>query len=236
VAALATLLYRRRIASLQLAKAAQEAFSRKLIESQEAERKRLAGELHDTLGQSLSIIVNQADLLLSKPQDQERTTARVGEIAVTASEAIREVRELAYQLRPVELDRLGLTKALRAMAQKVAKSTAIPIDAEVEEIDDLFSGESEINLYRIVQESLSNIVKHSAATQAEVIIKRVSNSVSVTVNDNGKGFDAAGSQNDSGFGLRGILERTRILGGRHTLESSPGLGTRLNIYIDVKGT
>ena len=124
----------------------------------------------------------------------------------------------------------------RIRVEKVANSTGIPIDAEVEDIDDLFSGESEINLYRIVQESLSNIVKHSAATQAEVIIKRVSNSVSVTVNDNGKGFDAAGSQNDSGFGLRGILERTRILGGRHTLESSPGLGTRLNVYIDVKGT
>ena len=235
LAALATLFYRRRIASLQVAKAAQEAFSRKLIESQEAERKRLAGELHDTLGQSLSIIVNQADLLLNKPQDQARLTAQASEIASAAAEAMREVRQLAYQLRPVELDRLGLTKALRAMVKKVSSATGIRIDAQVDEIDDLFTSESEINLYRIVQESISNIVKHSEATQAEVMIKRVSNSVSVTVHDNGKGFNAAGSQNDAGFGLRGILERTRILGGRHTLESAPGSGTRLNVYIDLKG-
>jgi signal transduction histidine kinase len=235
LAAIATLLYRRRIASLQLAKAAQEAFSRKLIESQEAERKRLAGELHDTLGQSLSIIVNQADLLLNKSQDQTRLTAQAGEIASAAAEAMREVRQLAYQLRPVELDRLGLTKALRAMVKKVSNATGIRIDAQVDEIDDLFTSESEINLYRIVQESISNIVKHSAATQAEVMIKRAGNSVSVSVHDNGKGFNAAGSQNDAGFGLRGILERTRILGGRHTLESSPGSGTRLNVYIDQKG-
>jgi signal transduction histidine kinase/ligand-binding sensor domain-containing protein len=234
LAAAATLLYRRRVAMLHRAKVAQEAFSRRLIESQEAERKRLAAELHDSLGQSLSIIVNRADLLLSKRQDEERTAAHVSEIAATASEAIREVRAIAYQLRPVELDRLGLTKALRAMAKKVARSTGIPIDAEVDEIDDLFDGESEINLYRIVQECISNIVKHSAASQANVVIKRNDGVVSLIVHDNGKGFSTTGSQDNGGFGLKGISERARILGGRYIVQSSPGQGTTFSVFIELK--
>ena len=233
--AIVTLLYRRRVAGLQQAKAAQEAFSRQLIESQERERKRLAAELHDSLGQSLSIIVNRADLLLSKKPDHEHA-AHVGEIAVTASEAVREVREIAYQLRPVELDRLGLTKALRAMAKKISTATGIQIGSEVDEIDDLFEGESEINLYRIVQESISNIVKHSSARRAEVIVKRSADRVSLVIHDNGQGFSPTGSQRDAGFGLRGISERTRILGGRYTIQSAPGQGTTVSVSIDLRGS
>jgi len=224
LAATVTLLYRRRVDALQRAKAEQEAFSRQLIDLQEAERKRLAAELHDSLGQSLSIILNRADLLRGKPQDEEHTAAHVGEIAVTASEAIREVREIAYQLRPVELDRLGLTKALRAMTKKVSTATGIRIDTEVDEIDGLFSAESEINLYRIVQESISNIVKHSAASQARLIVKRETGSVALTVHDNGKGFSTSGPADNGGFGLKGISERARILHGRHALQSNTRTG------------
>jgi signal transduction histidine kinase/ligand-binding sensor domain-containing protein len=229
-----TLLYRRRVQTLQRAKLAQEAFSRQLIELQEAERKRLAAELHDSLGQSLSIIVNRADLLLGKPQDQQRTTVHVGEIASTASEAIREVREIAYRLRPVELDRLGLTKALRSMMKKVSTATGIRIEAQVDEIDDLFDDESEINLYRIVQESISNIVKHAEATAAEVTVRRDGDSLALTIHDNGKGFNPARAQTDGGFGLKGLAERVRILGGRHQLQSAPGQGSTLSVVIDLR--
>jgi signal transduction histidine kinase/ligand-binding sensor domain-containing protein len=229
-----TLLYRRRVAVLHRAKTAQEAFSRQLIELQEAERKRLAAELHDSLGQSLAIIMNRADLLLDKPPDQERTTAHVGEISATAAEAIREVREIAYQLRPVELDRLGLTKALRAMTKKVSAATGIRIDAEIDEIDDLFDGESEINLYRIVQESISNIVKHSGASQAKLVVRRDSGSVGLTIHDNGKGFNPTAAGQNGGFGLKGISERVRIVGGRLTLRSAPGQGTTTSVYLDLR--
>ncbi|HEY6330796.1 MAG TPA: two-component regulator propeller domain-containing protein, partial [Blastocatellia bacterium] len=184
-------LYWRRVAMLKHAASVQEAFSRQLIDSQEGERKRIAAELHDSLGQSLSIIMSRAALVLNKPEDPKRAFDQVGEIAATASDAMKEVREIAYDLRPVELDRLGLTKALRTMTKKMSASTGIAITADIDEIDDLFPGQSEINLYRVVQESINNIVKHSGASRASVEIKRAGRELSITIQDNGKGFESA---------------------------------------------
>jgi signal transduction histidine kinase/ligand-binding sensor domain-containing protein len=236
--AIAIVVYRRRVAMLKQAAAAQEAFSRRLIKSQEIERKRIAAELHDGLQQSLSIIANRASLALDKREDPDRAFDQVSEIVATASDALKEVREIAYNLRPVELDRLGLTKALRAMVKKVSGSSRINISAGIDEIDRLFSTESEINLYRIVQESINNIVKHSGATEASVVITQAESGLVITIHDNGKGFDtqsvSAGDLRIAGFGLMGIYERTRILGGRYTIESAPGLGTTINIQIDLK--
>jgi signal transduction histidine kinase/ligand-binding sensor domain-containing protein len=236
LAGLAVFLYRRRVSMLKRATAAQEAFSRQLIESQENERKRIAAELHDSLGQSLSIIANRANFALSKCEDPGRVLDQVVDISATASDAIREVREIAYNLRPVELDRLGLTKALRAMLKKISTSTGINILGDIDDIDTVFSSESEINLYRIVQESINNIVKHSGATEAAVEIKRLPAAVSIAIRDNGKGFQpAAGSPVDgrpAGFGLMGIAERARMLGGKQVIQSTPGQGTTISIQID----
>jgi signal transduction histidine kinase len=121
-----------------------------------------------------------------------------------------------------------LTKALRAMVNKVAASTGIHISAGIDELDHFFSPESGINLYRIVQESINNIVKHSGATEASVKIERSASSLLVTIGDNGRGFAAEpATANDSrpaGFGLMGIAERARMLGGKHAIQSTPGAG------------
>jgi signal transduction histidine kinase/ligand-binding sensor domain-containing protein len=236
--AIALALYQRRVTMLKKAAAAQEVFSRRLIESQEIERKRIAAELHDGLQQSLSIIANRAGLALDKRSDPDRAFDQVSEIAATASDALKEVREIAYNLRPVELDRLGLTKALRAMAKKVAGSSRIDISASIDEINHLFASESEINLYRIVQESVNNIVKHSGATEASVVIKQVESGLLIAIHDNGNGFDAgsvlASDSRTAGFGLMGIQERARMLGGKYVIQSAPGLGTTINIQIDLR--
>jgi signal transduction histidine kinase len=236
--ALAFVLYRRRVSMLKRETAAQEAFSRQLIESQETERKRIAAELHDSLGQSLSIIANRATLALSKSEDPKRVLDQVVDIGATASDAIREVREIAYNLRPVELDRLGLTKALRAMVKKVSTSTGINISADIDDVDNLFSSESEINLYRIVQESINNIVKHSGATEATIEIKRLTAAISIAISDNGRGFHAGATGpadgRPAGFGLMGIGERARMLGGKQAIQSVPGRGTTITISIDLK--
>jgi signal transduction histidine kinase len=235
---MAITLYRRRVTVLKRATAAREAFARQLIESQESERKRIAGELHDSLGQSLSIIMSRATLALNKPEDHKRALDQVGEIAAAASDAIKEVREIAYNLRPVDLDRLGLSKALLAMAERVSTSTGISITADIDDTDGLFSSQSEINLYRIVQECINNVVKHSRASQARVEVKRLARGVSVTVQDNGKGFTVGAASppygRPSGFGLMGISERARILGGKPTIQSAPGRGTAITILISLK--
>ena len=232
------LLHRWRIRVLNRAHAAREAFSRQLMELQERERKRIANELHDSLGQSLSIIMNRATLCLETPGNHDHMVEQVGEIAITASEAIEETREIAHNLRPVELDRLGLSKALRAMIKKVSSSSHIQIRDDIDSIDRIFPGDSEINLYRIVQECLNNIARHSRASEATVTIKRDSRGIRITVRDNGVGFTSPENGQPAtdryGLGLSGISERARLIGGKCTFESAAGRGTTVTITVGAR--
>ncbi|HVE55644.1 MAG TPA: two-component regulator propeller domain-containing protein [Pyrinomonadaceae bacterium] len=223
--------YRRQIQHLEKQRAVQEEFSRKLIDSQESERQRIASELHDSLGQDLLIIKNWALIGLKNGRDSSK---QLGEISETASAAIDEVREIAYNLRPFHLDELGLTKAVESMLDRVSKSSTIDFVQEIDSIDEFFPREAEINFYRIVQECVNNIVKHSKATKARVKIKRTgSRNLQFSIWDNGTGFetDAAALKraNQSGFGLAGINERARILGGKLVIDSAPNDGTTVKL-------
>ena len=124
------------------------------------------------------------------------------------------------------------------MIRKVAAAAGIRFWTEIDNIDGLFDPQGENNLYRIVQESLNNIVKHSAATEAAVAIKRAEQRVVITIRDNGKGFVAAPARNTAppkqGFGLTGMFERARMLGGDYAIHSIPGEGTAITLTIDLK--
>jgi signal transduction histidine kinase/ligand-binding sensor domain-containing protein len=230
--------FRWRITQLRRKHAAQEAFSRQLIESQESERKRIAAELHDSLGQSLVIIKNRALLSLSKPEDHEKALTQMEEISAATSHAIEEVKEIAYNLHPYQLDRLGLTTALESMIQMVAATSGINFTTTIDPIDGALSKEAEINLYRIVQESLNNIVKHSEATAASVLIKQHSGSVQIKIQDNGKGFvkgpEAVPKSLGRGLGLTGMVERAKMLGARHEIRSATGQGTTIIIELHAE--
>jgi ligand-binding sensor domain-containing protein/signal transduction histidine kinase len=232
-AGLAGAFYQARVKQLRKAHAQQEAFSRRLLESQEAERKRIAAELHDSLGQNLLIIKNRALLGLAEPPELMRE--QLDEISAATSQAIEEVREIAYNLRPYQIDRLGLTRSIEAMLKKVAVASGIRFSAEVAPLRGVFSKEAEINLYRIVQEGVNNIVKHSGATEARVSIKRGERDVVLLIEDNGKGFaveqPTAAEAGKPGFGLAGLAERVRILRGSHKVESVLGKGTTITITI-----
>jgi signal transduction histidine kinase/streptogramin lyase len=222
--------YRQRIQNLEAKRAAQEEFSRQLIESQERERQRIAAELHDGLGQDLLIIKNWAVLGLNNGKDSSR---QLGEISETASAAIAEVREIAYNLRPFHLDELGLTKAVESMLERISKASAIKFTWKMDSVDGFFPTEAEINFYRIAQECVNNIVKHSGATRAKLKIERDDAGLRLSISDNGKGFDtammAAKRANQSGFGLAGIHERARILGGNLSINSGSGEGTTVKL-------
>lgn len=236
VAAAAALLYRRRVGQFERARAAQEAFSRQLIESQENERKRIAAELHDSLGQELLIIKNRAALGLKLLEDSGRTREQIEQIAGTASQAIREVRRIAYNLRPYQLDEIGLTQSLEELVERVAGSCPVRFAASIDYIDDLCRQGPAINLYRIVQEGLSNVVKHSGATEARLLVRRHPQEVEVLIEDDGRGFAAAGGAAGPrpGFGLTGLAERARILGGALSVDSAPGRGTAVRFRIPVQ--
>jgi len=220
-----------RLAHLKRKQLEREAFSRRLIESQEAERKRLAGELHDSLAQILMIVKNWALLGLNSLTDDNPSREHLTEISENTSLAINEVREISRNLRPRQLERLGLTSTIEQLVRQVRSSTDIEFITETDNIDGLLSKESEINLYRVLQECLNNILKHSAATTAWLSIKRTTHGAQIICRDNGKGFDPLAISATSGMGVIGMAERVRMLGGRYTMESAPGKGVTISVTI-----
>lgn len=237
IGGLAVLAYRRRVAQLERARQTQEEFSRRLLDSQEQERQRIAAELHDGLGQSLLIIKNRARMALGATTDQEATEEQLNEISASTAQAIEEVREIAHNLRPYRLDRFGLTKTLQAILAQAARVCAIRFTAEIEPLDNLLSKQAETNLYRVVQEAINNIIKHSGAAQASLRARVEGTSVLVKIEDDGRGFvpnkEITTGQSAGGFGLIGMAERVRILGGTYTIDSAPGRGTVINIKLPI---
>jgi signal transduction histidine kinase/ligand-binding sensor domain-containing protein len=221
--------------NLMKEKAAHEEFSRRLLKSQEEERKRIASELHDSLGQNLLIIKNRA-VLATRSTDPEFSRLQLNDISSGASSAIEEVRRISYNLHPHHLDNLGLTKSIRAMIDNLESTTSIRFTFDSDNIDHKFDPESEINFFRIIQECVNNIVKHSEADKSSVIIKSGSNSLSVTISDNGKGFDP---ENNSlpdapgGFGLKNLQKRAAILKGEFVIDSVKDKGTTIKLNIPV---
>ena len=227
-------IYRRRINESRRRQFAQEEFSRRLINAHETERRRVAAELHDSIGQSLAMIKNSAVFGANTAQDLSEAKEQLAEISGASAQAISEVREIAYNLRPYLVDRLGLTKAISELLEKIEDSTGLEIDEELENIDDLFEKEAEISVYRIIQESLNNILKHAEATRARVSMIETERSVKIEITDNGKGFDAHSAGETSGrggFGLLGMSERVRMLGGTLAIESAVDKGAQIKIEL-----
>lgn len=224
-----------RVGQLRRIQIAQQNFARQLIESQERERKRIAAELHDSLGQNLLVVKNWALVGLSAIPPDDPAREHLTEISTTMSLALEEVRDIAHNLRPYQLERLGLTKTLDFMMRQVKTSSDIEFTVELEDVDGLLSPESEINLYRIVQEMINNIIKHSEASDAWLSVKRTQAGIEIICRDNGKGFDpaAAARSRQSGMGLSGLSERVRILGGHHTIDSAPGAGATITVTIET---
>ena len=228
--------YNYRVGQLEKKSAQQELFARQLIQAQEQERKRIAANLHDSLGQQLLVIKNWAMLELAMNADKHESHEALDEISGTASQAIDEVREIIYDLRPYQLDKIGLTKTITYMIEKVAAASNIEFVTKIDAIDDLFDYDSEITLYRIVQECLNNILKHSGAKAATVIIKKEKSRVNLLIEDDGRGFapELIGVESiGGGFGLTGINERVRMLGGTQTIVSAPDGGTKIIISISI---
>jgi len=229
------LTYKKRIENLEKETRAQEEFSKRLIQSEEEERKRIAAGLHDSLGQNLLIIKNRA-LLGIKNKKEEFLLEQLSEISSTASTTLDEVRQIAYNLHPYQLSRLGLTKAIRSIITNVKDTTSINFTEDLENIDNLFSKEAEINIYRIVQENINNIIKHSEAKNSSVKILREENSAKILIEDDGIGFDEENIYDENkkmkGFGLENIRKRIDLLKGEFSINSTNG--TKVKIVIPVK--
>lgn len=229
--------YRWRVSQYRQRTAQQEAFARELIASQERERQRIASEIHDGLGQSLIIIKRRATIGMEASADAERMLEQLQEIAEASAHAIEEVREAIFDLRPPQLDRLGLSGAISDLLDRAADAHGWQLTKHLDEFNGLFAKEAENSLYRIVQESITNISKHAVATHVAVSLSRQAEVAELAIWDNGKGFRVNETSLEfpgSGFGLRGIVERTRLLGGLAMIESKPGKGTEIRLRLPLR--
>ncbi|HTO94003.1 MAG TPA: two-component regulator propeller domain-containing protein, partial [Bacteroidota bacterium] len=221
--------YRRHRLKQRAERDRQQQITRQLLEGQEGERKRIAAELHDGLGQNLMVIRNLA-LLASRPGTPAADQLNnLKDIASTAGTTLDDVRRIAHNLRPVNLERFGLTASLRSMLETMGDSSPLALRFEIDELDGVLTREEEIHFYRVIQEALSNVQKHSAASAATVTIHKEGDSLRCLVEDDGRGFEPAARA--PGLGLGDIGERIRILGGTWHLLSRPGEGTRITIHI-----
>ncbi len=204
---------------------------RRVIEAQELERSRLARELHDETGQALtSILLGLKGIRAARTEEEGgRAEAELRELVV---QALQDVRSLAVELRPSALDDFGLGPALERLAETFSERSGIVTVVEPNIGAKRLPPETETVLYRLVQEALTNIVKHSAATRVSIVVSRRGGGVKALVEDNGRGFAPAEVSPDA-LGLVGMRERLALVGGSLAVESTPGEGTALAAYVPL---
>jgi len=210
----------------------------RLITVQEEERKRIARELHDQTGQPLISLIMTLKVL-EEADSLTEVRAYTEDLRDTVSQILKEVHDLALQLRPSILDDLGLLAALRHHVGEYEHRFRVPVDFQVVGLEgQRLSPETETALYRIVQEALTNVARHAQADSVSVLIENRGGSVTLIVDDDGKGFDVervmGSGPHERNLGLYGMRERASLLSGTLTLESTPGVGTAVFVEIPLK--
>ena len=205
--------------------------SRKLMYAQEQERERIASELHDDIGQQLVLVelgLNQFPVEANTP-----LAAHVTDLRNQIAEISHSARELSHGLHPSQLDHLGLGAAVRRLCQDVAHNTVLVVQCNVENTIGSLPRDLSLCLYRIVQESLQNVVKHSGASEVIVSLKQSGGLILLQVTDNGTGF-AGEERQFAGLGLMGMRERLRPLKGEIRITSQPGKGTNVEVKVPAR--
>jgi signal transduction histidine kinase len=207
----------------------------KVVQAQEDERQRVARELHDQAGQALTML-HLGLSQLEHEDDAGKLRERASLLRSLTQETMEEVRNLAFDLRPAALDELGLVPAMRGYVRELSGRVGIPIHLEQMGLDGRLPAEVEVVLFRAVQEGLTNMVKHSQASNVTVTLEGNSGSVEARVADDGVGFkvsEVLGSEKRRALGLFGMRERVSLLGGTLQIESEPNGGTVLQISVPV---
>ncbi len=212
--------------------------SRGVLRLQEEERGRISRELHDGIGQSLTALKIQLQLLEQAAGEKDAAlVSRLVAARELAEASLAEVREMARLLRPQMLDDLGLAPTLRWLARTVEERTGVAVALECRGGEERVEPEAETLVFRLVQEALTNVVKHARVVSARVVVEMRPRSILLTVEDRGSGFDAAavlaGSDEERGFGVRAMRDRVQFFHGRFRLDSSPG-GTVLEAEIPLE--
>jgi signal transduction histidine kinase len=200
------------------------------IDGQEGERERLSRELHDGLGQALIAMKMQLESI--KPDDVEKTKDKVARVKTFVISTIEDVRRMSNNLMPAVLSNFGLVDAISHLTKLIKSSTTIEINFDHNNVSKDISSKISTYLYRIIQEALNNAVKHSGASEINVMLIQEDNKLRLVIEDNGKGFDQ-NKLRAAGNGLYNMRERVNLLHGTIDITPSPGAGVVINIKIPL---
>jgi signal transduction histidine kinase len=202
--------------------------SERLLTVEEDERRRIAGELHDGVGQMLTALTLTLDAAEAEP-DFATSRKRVASARTLADQALAGTRDLSHRIRPARLEERGLVAAVRDLASRSGFPVVVHANAAAS-VPQVLGATATVEVYRIVQEALANAAHHSGAPRAQVSIMGQDERLTVVVADDGRGFDPD-SVPESGIGLAGMMERSRLLGGELSIESAPLAGTRVTVSV-----
>jgi two-component system NarL family sensor kinase len=210
----------------------QELRNKAIIEAEEKERIRIAKDLHDGLGQQLSAVkmylsAFEAEVKLSTVMEEDK----VKNLLTMVDEAVKEVRSISHNMMPNALIRSGLSTALREFINKISSTGALKIDLEIIGLNERMESTTETVLYRVLQECISNIVKHAKASKIGIQLVKHTTSLNLIIEDNGVGFDSSKINDFTGIGLKNIISRVQFLNGNVEFDSFPGNGT--TVVIDI---
>lgn len=222
----------RELQELQRSRQALRRLSASIVEGREADRRRIARELHDELGQGLSTLKLDLSALVDDALP-ERHRARARRMLAQLDELMAAVRRIAVDLRPQMLDDLGLSAAIEWLVQDFARRTGLQCTMQLDEIGAL-EDQAGTALYRMVQEALTNVLRHARASEVRVELRRENDHVWVSVRDNGVGLAAGVAAHDGQFGLLGMRERADMLGGQFQLESLDRGGTCVRMQLPAR--
>lgn len=203
-----------------------------IVTTQEAERQRIARELHDETGGALTAMLLRLKALEDQTAGETEMGGSLRELRGALAEVMAGVRRIALELRPVSIEELGLTRALQKMARDYSEKFKLQIHLATRGLpEESLPAKVEFAIYRIAQEALNNIIKHAQATEVSILLEKRGNILRLIVEDNGRGFDPAGPGCKKGLGLFSMRERANLLGGNLIIESEMSRGT--TIYADI---
>jgi signal transduction histidine kinase len=220
------------ITQRKLSEEALMAMSGRLITAQEEERTRIARELHDDLSQRMAVLqIGLEQFKQSMPDISSKAMQQLDTIAETAREVSSDIHSLSYQLHPSRLELLGLVPSLKGFCGEFSAQHKIDVHFLHNNIPGQIPKDVSLCLYRITQEALQNVVKHSEAAAAEVELSGQSEEIELCISDSGRGFDVESVKRAAGLGIVSMRERLRLVGGHLSIESEPARGTRICVRI-----
>jgi PAS domain S-box-containing protein len=206
----------------------------RLINAQEEERSRIARELHDDLNQQMALLSIELEQLSQKlPPKQSSLRSQIHALWLRAQDISGEIHRLSYQLHPSKLDHLGLAAAVKSICVEMSEHQDLDVEFRQTGFPATLPNDVTLCVFRIAQESLRNVIRHSNATRAQVTLEKTETAVRLSVSDNGCGFDPEADSMKKGLGFISMRERLRLVGGEISIQSQPSQGTQIDVIVPL---